>query len=126
MRPGGNQRIPRPQEWEEGSPAPWRHHDVSSLLSFDNVVSRLSEHSARSIDTDAAQLARPSAVLVALYPGSDGAEVVLTKRASHLKNHRGEISFPGGRVEPEHRRAAFSHPGEYGLCRRTVSRPVSR
>jgi 8-oxo-dGTP pyrophosphatase MutT (NUDIX family) len=64
-------------------------------------VSRLSAHSARSIDTEAAQQARPSAVLVTLHPGADGVEVVLTKRASHLKNHKGEISFPGGRVEPD-------------------------
>jgi len=40
-------------------------------------------------------------VLVTLHPGTDGVEVVLTKRASHLKNHKGEISFPGGRVEPD-------------------------
>jgi 8-oxo-dGTP pyrophosphatase MutT (NUDIX family) len=45
--------------------------------------------------------ARASAVLVNLYQGLSGVEVVLTKRASHLKNHKGEISFPGGRVEPD-------------------------
>jgi 8-oxo-dGTP pyrophosphatase MutT (NUDIX family) len=28
-----------------------------------------------------------------------GLSVVLTRRADHLKNHRGEVSFPGGRVE---------------------------
>jgi 8-oxo-dGTP pyrophosphatase MutT (NUDIX family) len=101
MRPGGRQRIPRPSDWREGNAAPWRDADLSHLSSFDTVVSRLSMHSARSIDTEAAQQARPSAVLVALHPGDDGVEVVLTKRASHLKNHKGEISFPGGRVEPD-------------------------
>jgi len=101
MRPGGRQRIPRPSDWQEGNPAPWRDADLSHLSSFDTVVSRLSTHSARSIDTEAAQQARPSAVLVTLHPGDDGVEVVLTKRASHLKNHKGEISFPGGRVEPD-------------------------
>ncbi|MUH50091.1 MAG: NUDIX domain-containing protein [Actinobacteria bacterium] len=44
--------------------------------------------------------ARPSAVLVALADGPAGAEVLLTKRAGHLRNHAGEISFPGGRIEP--------------------------
>lgn len=27
--------------------------------------------------------------------------VVLTRRARHLRNHRGEVSFPGGRREPD-------------------------
>ena len=101
MRPGGNQRIPRPADWVEGGPAPWAGADLSAVRSFDTVAERLSGHSARSIDTEAAQQARPSAVLVTLHPGVDGVEVVLTKRASHLKNHKGEIAFPGGRVEPD-------------------------
>lgn len=44
--------------------------------------------------------ARPAAVLVALADGPHGAEVLLTKRSAHLRNHRGEISFPGGRIDP--------------------------
>ena len=38
---------------------------------------------------------RPAAVLVALW----GQDVVLTKRASHLKHHPGQIAFPGGKQE---------------------------
>jgi len=101
MRPGGQQRIPRPADWQQGGPAPWHAADLSPLRSFEHVVERLSSHAPRSIETEAAQQARPSAVLVTLHPGNDGVEVVLTKRASHLKNHKGEISFPGGRVEPD-------------------------
>ncbi|MCU1395848.1 MAG: putative hydrolase [Ilumatobacteraceae bacterium] len=44
--------------------------------------------------------ARASAVLIALVDGPRGAEVLLTKRSESLRNHRGEISFPGGRVDP--------------------------
>jgi 8-oxo-dGTP pyrophosphatase MutT (NUDIX family) len=44
--------------------------------------------------------ARVSAVLVALADGPHGAEVLLTRRAEHLRNHKGEISFPGGRLDP--------------------------
>jgi mutator protein MutT len=40
-----------------------------------------------------------SAVLIALFDGPEGAEVVLTRRAMHLSSHRGEISFPGGRLD---------------------------
>jgi len=43
--------------------------------------------------------ARNSAVLIVLHDGADGAEVLFTKRAQHLRNHKGEISFPGGRME---------------------------
>ena len=45
--------------------------------------------------------ARASAVLIALADGPTGAEVLLTKRSMQLTNHRGEISFPGGRVDAD-------------------------
>lgn len=40
-----------------------------------------------------------AAVLVPLVDRPEGLQVLLTQRASHLKNHPGQISFPGGRVE---------------------------
>ena len=40
-----------------------------------------------------------SAVLVVVGDGPDGAEVLLTRRSESLTTHRGEISFPGGRVD---------------------------
>ena len=43
---------------------------------------------------------RPASVLVALHETTQGLEVVLTKRAAHLRHHAGQISFPGGKVEP--------------------------
>jgi 8-oxo-dGTP pyrophosphatase MutT (NUDIX family) len=42
---------------------------------------------------------RVSAVLVVLGDGPDGAEVLLTRRSESLTTHRGEISFPGGRID---------------------------
>jgi len=42
----------------------------------------------------------PAAVLVPLVERPTGLHVLLTQRASHLKNHPGQISFPGGRIEP--------------------------
>ena len=41
-----------------------------------------------------------AAVLVPIVDHESGLTVLLTQRASHLKNHGGQISFPGGRVEP--------------------------
>jgi len=42
----------------------------------------------------------PAAVLVPLVDRDDGFTVLLTRRADHLHDHAGQISFPGGRVEP--------------------------
>jgi len=50
---------------------------------------------------------KSAAVLIALVNNGNingvnthGLQVVLTKRASHLKHHPSQISFPGGKVEP--------------------------
>jgi 8-oxo-dGTP pyrophosphatase MutT (NUDIX family) len=43
---------------------------------------------------------RASAVLIVLVDGERGAEVLLTKRSEALRQHAGEISFPGGRLDP--------------------------
>jgi len=42
---------------------------------------------------------RAAAVLVGIVPDPTGARVILTKRASHLKHHPGQIAFPGGKQE---------------------------
>jgi 8-oxo-dGTP pyrophosphatase MutT (NUDIX family) len=45
---------------------------------------------------------RPAGVLVLLYPDDDGmARVVLTERATRDGHHSGEVSFPGGKAEPD-------------------------
>jgi len=45
------------------------------------------------------EASRASAVLAPLYDGEDGVTVVLTRRSWHLRAHKGEVSFPGGRQE---------------------------
>ena len=42
---------------------------------------------------------RQAAVLVPIWMRDDGARLLLTKRASHLKHHPGQIAFPGGKVD---------------------------
>jgi 8-oxo-dGTP pyrophosphatase MutT (NUDIX family) len=49
------------------------------------------------------QKVKHAAVLVPLVERSGGTQVLLTQRTSHLHDHAGQISFPGGRVEPEDR-----------------------
>ncbi len=41
----------------------------------------------------------PAAVLVPLILRPGGMTILLTRRADHLDDHAGQISFPGGRVE---------------------------
>lgn len=42
---------------------------------------------------------RLAAVLVPVWLRPEGAVLILTKRASHLKHHPGQIAFPGGKVD---------------------------
>lgn len=42
---------------------------------------------------------RPAAVLIAVWLRPTGARLILTKRASHLQHHPGQIAFPGGKVD---------------------------
>ena len=43
---------------------------------------------------------RGAAVLVAVEDTPRGMRLYLTKRASHLKHHPGQIAFPGGKIDP--------------------------
>jgi 8-oxo-dGTP pyrophosphatase MutT (NUDIX family) len=99
-RPGGRQEIPRPNAWRPGASPPWRAVDAAPSAAA--VAAALHQWSSRRVDAAHPPTfpgARASAVLLALSDGPTGAEVLLTKRSQHLTNHRGEISFPGGRVD---------------------------
>jgi len=42
-----------------------------------------------------------AAVLVPIVDHPSGLTVIFTRRTAHLKAHSGQVSFPGGRAEPE-------------------------
>ena len=42
----------------------------------------------------------PAAVLVGLVDRAAGPALLLTRRTDHLRDHAGQICFPGGRIEP--------------------------
>jgi 8-oxo-dGTP pyrophosphatase MutT (NUDIX family) len=44
---------------------------------------------------------KAAAVLVPLVERDSGMTVLLTMRTDHLPDHPGQVSFPGGRIEPE-------------------------
>ena len=114
-RAGGEQHIPRPSNWRPGPPAPW--HGRTERLDAASVAEALLALQ-RPVDVvPTFPGARLSAVLIVLRDGPEGAEVLLTRRSMSLRNHRGEVSFPGGRVDagetPEDaaRREAFEEVG---------------
>jgi 8-oxo-dGTP pyrophosphatase MutT (NUDIX family) len=52
------------------------------------------------VDGDMTKPLVPAAVLVPVII-SDTPSILLTKRTSHLSAHAGQVSFPGGRIDPE-------------------------
>ncbi|MDH0866009.1 CoA pyrophosphatase [Mitsuaria sp. GD03876] len=65
-----------------------------------------------------------AAVLVPLVLRAEGLQVLLTQRTAHLRDHAGQVSFPGGRAEPEdgspERTALREAEEEIGLDERFV------
>jgi len=43
----------------------------------------------------------PAAVLIPIVARASGLTVLLTQRTAHLRDHAGQVSFPGGRCEPD-------------------------
>ncbi|MEL6891604.1 MAG: CoA pyrophosphatase [Actinomycetota bacterium] len=94
-RPGGRQVVPRPPNTVEDFDAPW---SLGRAWTVDELLAAVPSSSAPIIPTFPD--ARPSAVLVLLTDGPTGAEILLTRRSQLLRNHKGEMSFPGGRCDP--------------------------
>ena len=99
------QRIPRPPQARPGDPAPWFDQGaVRTGITLDRV--RASMRAMPPPGTEPALPAelpgggRSAGVLVALFEEYGESRVILTRRSSNLRSHTGEVSFPGGRVEP--------------------------
>lgn len=60
----------------------WNHEEILDLLPEGHVLVE-------------------AAVLVGLVPRASGTQVLLTRRTDALRNHAGQVSFPGGRIEPD-------------------------
>ncbi len=60
-----------------------------------------SDHAIAGMNPDAATLAlaRPAAVLVPLVARPEGVTLLLTRRSAALRQHAGQIAFPGGKVD---------------------------
>ena len=103
--------IPRPPTAAPGGPPPWTPRtgitidDVldalgrsGRLIADGPPVARWGAPAAASA-ASAALPAAPAAVLVALFEEGGEARVLLTRRSTQLRTHRGQVSFPGGRID---------------------------
>ncbi len=73
---------------------------TDTFLSFDQASRRIrAALAARQPRSVALEGYRRAAVLVPLLRRAEGATVLLTRRTERLRQHRGEIAFPGGHVE---------------------------
>ena len=61
-------------------------------------------HHAKQINSEAdfplREPGKPAAVLLPILEYKNALTVLFTVRASHLKHHAGQVSFPGGKQEP--------------------------
>jgi 8-oxo-dGTP pyrophosphatase MutT (NUDIX family) len=99
MRVGGSQVIPRPNNFRTIDYNPFLNLETSALRSLEVVSAAVGAFRPDQTLRQPLESARPSAVLVGLFESKNGVEAILTRRSQELTNHRGEISFPGGRLE---------------------------
>ncbi len=72
------------------------------LPDFDWVAAHLRmAPSNRPLSPSSDTSARQAGVLVLLFPENGSLHLVLTRRMDTLRGHSGQISFPGGRRDPE-------------------------
>jgi 8-oxo-dGTP pyrophosphatase MutT (NUDIX family) len=118
-RPVPPQVIPRPPTCQPGAPAPWADLPAAQRtgIGIDRVLHALDALGQRGPVPDdpggdamlgGATIVNESelpavshvnaGVLAALFEEKGEARVILTRRSSGLRTHKGEVSFPGGRV----------------------------
>ena len=119
-RPVPPQVIPRPPTWRPGESAPWADvpREGRTGISIQRVLDALTALGQRGPvpeDVDSDRLLGPTVtvneagapgllrvnagVLAALFEEEGEARLILTRRAAGLRTHRGEVSFPGGRLD---------------------------
>jgi 8-oxo-dGTP pyrophosphatase MutT (NUDIX family) len=100
-RRGGQQRIPRPDDFRVAGPPPWEGLDPSARrLSLDDVRRRLLRSPPGAAPLAMVPGSISAAVLVPLHEVDGEAHAVLIKRPESMPTHKGEIAFPGGKLDP--------------------------
>jgi 8-oxo-dGTP pyrophosphatase MutT (NUDIX family) len=113
MAAGGG--IPRPADMLPGAPAPWSELPEGrrggiTVADVRRALAPLPGGLAPGAPVEAGEVtpaelpsgvdSRPAAVLCLVFEKDEEANVVLTRRSAHLRSHSGEVSFPGGRLQP--------------------------
>jgi 8-oxo-dGTP pyrophosphatase MutT (NUDIX family) len=121
---GGGRELVSPRDWRARIETRLANTRPRHAME-DWLAPGLSLKESRALRTYFPASPIPAAVLVPLVEREDELTVLLTQRASQLKNHAGQISFPGGRIESEDagpREAALREAHEeIGLEARFVS-----
>lgn len=68
---------------------------------FENPPQWHPEHSDEHLLSRRPGEPTPAAVLIPIVMREQGPTLLLTQRTAHLTDHGGQVSFPGGRVDPE-------------------------
>ena len=105
----GRQRIPRPPSTRPGGEPPWATlpSAARTRVTIDDVRAAMATMGPAKPWPPAVPAAqvpftgKPAAVLVPLFEEDGNARVILTRRSDRLRSHTGEVSFPGGRLDPE-------------------------
>lgn len=86
LEPAGlKARLQYPPEWQPEITDENRHVIASNIIAKRQAAGKVTR----------------AAVLIPLLLNVDGLSVLLTQRTNHLRDHAGQISFPGGRMDPE-------------------------
>ena len=119
-RPVPPQVIPRPADWRMGGDAPWAHlpQRERSGISLARVRRALASRGQLgplpegigdqgvivpllfANESRTADRVVNAAVLAVLFEEEGEARLIFTRRSTTLRSHRGEVSFPGGRIDP--------------------------
>jgi len=98
---GGPQVIPRPEDARPGGPPPWAHLTANErTLETADLISRVTRFEP-GFDDRGQKPRTESAVLVPIYEHDGEPYVVLTRRSPRMRSHTHEVSFPGGRRDPD-------------------------
>ena len=86
LEPAGlKARLQSPPQWQPEITDENRHVIASDIIAKRQAVGKVTK----------------AAVLIPLLLREEGLSVLLTQRTNHLRDHAGQISFPGGRMDPE-------------------------
>lgn len=92
--------IPRPADFRAGGPPPWTDLDEEDrFVDLARARACLTGRAGKPADVEGPD-DRVSAVLVPLFEDEGELRVILTLRNPNLRSHAGQVSFPGGRLDP--------------------------